>query len=354
MRINVYYKITFVFGIIVAAIFCGIYAYLNSNLKNHTLERVKDRLRKETQLAGSFFEKVMEGEGANRFDNLADEIGKDLDLRVTVIDLNGVVLGDSDIDIEQIPKVENHILRPEVVQTLKHGSGESVRFSSTVNKGMLYEAYLFGKDTPLGIVRLSEPLVEIELISGELRRLLIISFIFAFAFILVICLIVFLVMSRPIKRMSAITANVIAGDFSKRIPVLSNDEIGDMARAFNQMTQQSKLRLEEITLSKLRLEAVILSMFDGVMVVDIKGTILLMNQPLKDFLIIKCDVKGRKSVEVMRHIQIQDIVDNVVKKKKKVESREISIFCNEEKNFTGTCHTYTAKLQDRGRRFGFS
>ncbi len=331
MRINVYYKITFIFGIIVAVIFCGIYAYLNSNLKKHTLERVKERLSKEAQLAGSFLAEIMVDGGDNSLNRFVDEISKDLGRRVTVIDLNGKVLGDSDLGIEEVSKVENHLLRPEVVQALKHGTGGSVRFSSTVNKEMLYEAYRFGKGMPLGVVRLSAPLVEIKLISGELRRLLIISFIFAFAFILVICLIVFLIVSKPIKRMSVITSNVIAGDFSKRIPVQSNDEIGDMAKAFNQMTQQSKLRLEEITLNKLRLEAVILSMFDGVMVVDIKGTILLMNQPLKDFLIIKGDVKGKKSIEVMRHIQVQEIVDSVIKKKKKVESREISIFCNEEK-----------------------
>lgn len=332
MRINFTYKLTFLFGTIVAIIFCGVYSYLNSNLKTHTFERVEERLKKECLLVGSFVEKNRSIEFDKiKLGALADKIGENLGRRVTFIDINGVVLGDSELNENEIDNVENHLHRPEIKQALEYGFGESRRFSSTVRKKMLYVAYLLGDESSGGVVRLSAPLSEIELVSYKLKKLLIIAFFVAFIFTSVISFVVSLFITKPIKRMSVVTKGIASGDFTKRVLISSNDEIGDMAKSFNNMTKQVKLRLEEITLSKLRFEAVLLSMFEGVMVVDIEGVILLMNQTLKDFLLVKDEVAGKKPIEVIRHIEIQEIADNSIKKEQGVETREISIFNDGEK-----------------------
>ena len=51
-------------------------------------------------------------------------------------------------------------------------------------------------------------------------------------------------MRKPLKTMSEAARCVARGDFSKRIPVISNDEIGELSVSFNQMTN-SLVRLEE-------------------------------------------------------------------------------------------------------------
>ena len=50
--------------------------------------------------------------------------------------------------------------------------------------------------------------------------------------------------NRPLNLMSQAAKAMAKGDFSKRIPVTSNDEIGELAVSFNQMTN-SLSRLEE-------------------------------------------------------------------------------------------------------------
>ena len=332
MRINFTYKLTFFFGTIVAIIFCGVYSYLNSNLKTHTFERVKERLKKECLSVQSFVKNGGSREfDKKRLDLLADKIGENLGRRVTFIDFNGVVLGDSELNEGEINNVENHLHRPEIEQALAYGFGESRRYSSTVKQKMLYVAYRLEYESIACVVRLSAPLSEIELVSYKLRKMLIISFFVAFIFTTVISFFVSLFITKPIKRMSVVTKGIANGDFTKRVLITSNDEIGDMAKSFNNMTKQIKLRLEEITISKVRFEAVLLSMFEGVMVVDIEGVILLMNQTLKDFLLVNDEVVGKKPIEVIRHIEIQEIADNSIKKKHGVESREISIFNDGEK-----------------------
>lgn len=52
-------------------------------------------------------------------------------------------------------------------------------------------------------------------------------------------------LTKPLKQMSEATRLMAKGDFSKRIPVMSDDEIGELAISFNQMTN-SLARLESM------------------------------------------------------------------------------------------------------------
>lgn len=59
------------------------------------------------------------------------------DIRITLIDSNGKVLYDSEVD----PAVlDNHLARPEVESAIKNGSGKSVRRSDTIMKNVFYYA----------------------------------------------------------------------------------------------------------------------------------------------------------------------------------------------------------------------
>lgn len=332
MRVNIHYKITFIFTIIVAVILFSIYLYLNSNLQKNTYQRIKENLRKETSFAKSYLEEdVAKSAQSYKLDIIADRFGKALELRLTIIGLDGTVFGDSELDSDELVKVENHLYRPEVQQAIKYGIGESRRFSTTVKKDMLYIATTYGKEEPQGIIRLSIPLSEIEQISVRLKKMLVASLLSAFILAMIISFLASVFISKPVREMLWVAQDIAHGDFSRKILATSNDEIGDLAKAFNYMSEQIKLRLQEVTLSRSRLEAVLLSMFEGVMVVDSKGTILLMNQTLKDLLLIKDDPLGRRPIEVIRNIEIQEIADCALKRECGVEACELSILAPEEK-----------------------
>src|SRR5687768_7376976 len=74
------------------------------------------------------------------WDRLADELGARAAARVTFIAEDGRVLGDSNVPLADLARVENHGAREEVVAALTQGSGSSLRLSTTVNRPMLYLA----------------------------------------------------------------------------------------------------------------------------------------------------------------------------------------------------------------------
>src|SRR6185295_5556882 len=96
---------------------------------------VRDLLRAETDLAT----------GA---DGVADRLGRDLGVRVTIIDASGKVLGDTDLDGEALLSVENHAGRPEVADAMREGKGRAVRYSRTLAENMLYVASRIEPDHP--------------------------------------------------------------------------------------------------------------------------------------------------------------------------------------------------------------
>ena len=63
------------------------------------------------------------------------------ELRVTVIDREGNVLFDNDID--SLKEVENHLTRPEIVKSLSAGSGSNIRHSETTGTDYFYYARYF-------------------------------------------------------------------------------------------------------------------------------------------------------------------------------------------------------------------
>ena len=102
------------------------YAYRYRTLRDHTLERIRASLQKETILAKTFLEECpVHDESIAAMDKIADRIGASLGLRATIITMDGKVLGDSERTLEQVAEMENHKYRPEVQQALEHGTGMS-------------------------------------------------------------------------------------------------------------------------------------------------------------------------------------------------------------------------------------
>ncbi len=81
------------------------------------------------------------------------------DSRITLIDQNGSVLAESDIEEEEISSLDNHGNRPEVIASKIAEYGIAVRDSETLNKKMIYVAYAYDEpeDDRRIYIRFSKP-----------------------------------------------------------------------------------------------------------------------------------------------------------------------------------------------------
>ncbi|MDP8266786.1 MAG: ATP-binding protein [Candidatus Aceula meridiana] len=325
-RIPLQYKITLAIAATNILILSFVYIYLKSNLQDHTFLRIRDNLSRESLLIKSQLEnQYAPSLSSEKIDKIIDQMGQNLDVRVTLIDLKGKVLGDSKLSGDALAAMENHLYRSEVQQALEKGRGESRRFSTTLRDDMLYVAYPFGKEEPKGVIRLAVSLEEVQTAIDKLKGLLGVSLAIAFVFSVFLGLIASFYISIPLKKISAVTQKIAGGDYSRRIYISTNDEIEELGNAINYMSEQIKARIDEVETNKSRFETVLLSMFEGVIVVDDAGAIRLMNDTLKKLLNVSGDPVGKRPLEVIRNIEIQEIADKALSLNSHVESGEIHI-----------------------------
>ena len=332
LRFKLQYKITFLIVLVVALLLSGSYLYLNKTLTDYAYRNIRANLNRALNLSQTYFLKVSgDATEIGRLDLIAEQLGKDLGLRATLIAKDGTVLGESDVPTDEVYGIENHLYRPEVQDALKYGYGESRRYSTTVNQDMLYAARLFETPQRSGVIRLAIPLADVLEITSNLRRFLALAFAAALMFAVILSGLAAHLIAKPIKEMSAVAKEIAAGKFENKVRFSSNDEIGDLTESINYMSEQIKSRMDEVIGNRSRLEAVLLSMFEGMMVVDEEGRIILMNQRLKDFLRVAQEPLGRRPLEVVRNIEIQELADKALLLERGVESQELNVHLPEEK-----------------------
>jgi len=103
-------------------------------------------------------------------------------------------------------------------------------------------------------------------------------------------------MVEPISDLAEGTRAVAAGDYSKRLPLPGNDELGFLVQSFNQMTrrierarndaQQSRQQAEE---QRAYMEGVLANLSSGVLTLDQKHTLRSLNQAAVQILGVELD-----------------------------------------------------------------
>jgi len=90
--------------------------------------------------------------------------------------------------------------------------------------------------------------------------------------------------AAPLRKMRLAAFEVAKGKFDTKVPILTHDEIGELATAFNQMGRQLENNMNDLQQEKEQLTSILSSMADGVLTFDRDGTILITNPPGEKFL----------------------------------------------------------------------
>jgi two-component system phosphate regulon sensor histidine kinase PhoR len=182
-------------------------------------------------------------------------------LRITLIAEDGRVIDDSDVPLDQLPSVENHLKRPEVQEALTRPVGSNIRLSATVGRNFLYVAKKTtieqsgGALKNVAFIRLSMPLEEVVDRINSLRAII------AFAGLVVLIIVVgvsFVVsrrISKPMVQIAKSVEQIRSGNLDTRIEIDTRDEIGSVALAVNELVEKLKTDIAEVKkLQKVRSE----------------------------------------------------------------------------------------------------
>ncbi len=271
-----------------------------------------DETHKRLEIALSLAEGYLLEDGD--YEALAQRIGDQLaesgpDMRFTVIDAQGKVLGDSEA---QAAQMENHRERPEVEEALTTGTGSDIRRSETTgDRTMYYARRVSLPGGGQGVYRASLTLSEI----GKMQTTL-----WACAGIGIFMGLIVALFSahysagrvvEPLQRLTRAARSISAGETAVHVEDVP-DEMGELAGAFNRMSERLTAAYHKLESNNDQLAAVLQGMNDGVVAVDAEGNITLMTERARELLGSYAGTVRRLSECGTHYLAVQAMLDRVM------------------------------------------
>jgi two-component system, OmpR family, phosphate regulon sensor histidine kinase PhoR len=265
--------------------------------------------------------RLYEQNNFSQLDFYVKKLGEKINTRITVIDLKGVVVADSDSNPETM---ENHRFRPEIIKAYTGETGQSVRLSKTVKNKMLYIGLpLKIKEKISGVLRLSLYFKEINLWFSNLRKNI------AFFVLILIALSLFASyffsrnISKPIQKLRDAAQRTASGELKAQVFLKQNGELKELAESFNSMTERISQLFNDLKTQKEQLICILQTMEEGLVTLDINGKIIFCNDNFK--IIIKNKTpEGKFYWEFIRAPEFKDIFSKI-KTEHKTQIKEIPI-----------------------------
>lgn len=246
--------------------------------------------------------------GTADYDAFAKKYARRQEVRITIIDTDGTVLGESE---ESPSDMENHKDREEVKKAMTGESASIVRRSSTLGMDYCYCAVPVRTDSFEGVLRVSVPLEELHALRLEYMRSTI--FMLAIGVLLITGLVIAFTrfIADPIDEVIEAAGKIAEGSYGIRLKTRQNSQIGKLADSFNWMSGRLEAAVKELKDRNNELEAILRSMRNGVLAINGRDEILFYNDALMNLIGHRGDFLGESVYHLVRSSLIFDVIEKV-------------------------------------------
>jgi two-component system, OmpR family, phosphate regulon sensor histidine kinase PhoR len=230
--------------------------------------------------------------------------------QVTVIGVDGTVLGDSGLDLGEVRQLSNQGAWPEVRAALAGKIAHHLRPTQRRHGEMLYVAIPLADAAQVrGVLRIALPLTAVSQATTSVHQTVALGALLAFAVVLAVGLFLSRQVTRPVTEIQSIARWMAEGDFAQRVPVSGTGEIAGLGRTLNLMAERLSDKIQDLEGERTKVAAILDSMVEGVIAIDQRGRMVLMNHAARRiFDLSREPVEGRRLLEIVRHKEILDLV----------------------------------------------
>jgi two-component system phosphate regulon sensor histidine kinase PhoR len=247
-------------------------------------------------------------------DALADEMGRRSHARVTLLSPAGEVWGDSEVPAEGIKLLAWHGDRPEFRKAIELGDGKSSRPSATVAQEMIYAARAIhsGDGKLLMVARVSVPTAGVKQALDTLKGPLLSATALAIVAAVLLSQMAAHLASRPLRELIGAALRMAGGDLATRTFPRGDDEAAQLGKALNRLAESLSSTLGALRAERDLLQGMLVSMQEGVLMLDGLGAVVLVNPALREMLLLGPDVAGEAFESVVHHEELKRLLDTAM------------------------------------------
>ncbi len=276
----------------------------------HRKQTIK-KLRDSARVAGLYLQDRTEGLDSVAIDAICDKLGRQSDIRYTVVLPSGAVSGDSQRDPEIM---ENHSGRPEIISAFRGETGRSRRYSRTIDQHMMYlAAPVWDNGRISAAVRTSIALSDIDETMSQIQKAIAYPLIAVLFFAAAVSLIVTRLITRPVKEIQNASQRLAEGDFDIRLHEPYTKELAGLAESVNKLAADLQAHTRKVSRQKNERDAMLSSMTEGVLALGMDEAVVFANRAASEMMgLDEKNIEGRNIRELVRSAPLYDVIDKVV------------------------------------------
>ena len=259
-------------ALLVAAAVVGSIIATDMLLRRHLEAEIALELQREARVLA-----VLAPADSSKWPEFAALTGGRLGRRVTLIDPEGHVRGDTEFDRASLSRLQNHRDRPEVRAALDSASGVGMdqRLSASTNERQMYVA-VRGGPPGLAVVRVSTTLATVDAQVHAWQRAVAAA---GLVMLLLAALVAWLLaglLARPLLRITAAARDIATGR-AAAFPDVRVPELANHVDALRAMHHELERRFDDLRREREESRTLLESLSDGVLAADRRGTIVSIN-----------------------------------------------------------------------------
>ena len=153
---------------------------------------------------------------------------------------------------------------------------------------------------PLGIISVTTNIESRYTQVKDIGVIFVSSSLIAIVLVIIITFLISQGITKPIAEMKKQTEKIAEGNYTGEVKIYSDDELGQLGQAINDLSLKIKEAQESTESERQRLDSVLRHMSDGVIATDRRGRIVIMNTAALDILNLKSEkVIGIPLLEIL-------------------------------------------------------
>ena len=256
-------------GLLVAAAVAGSIIAADVVLRRYLEQEIATELEREARLVAAFAPA-----DSTKWPEFAALAGARLGRRVTLIDPDGHVRGDTDFDRASLTQLQNHRDRPEVRAALDsaRGVGMNERLSASTNERQMYVA-IRGGPPGLAVVRVSTTLAIVDAQVHAVQRAVAAAGLIMLLAAWLVAWMLARALAWPLLRIAEAARDIAAGRQAE-FPDVRVPELAHQVDALRAMHHELERRFEDLRREREESRTLLEALSDGVLAADRRGTVV--------------------------------------------------------------------------------
>jgi two-component system, OmpR family, phosphate regulon sensor histidine kinase PhoR len=256
-------------GLLVAAAVAGSIIASDVLLRRHLEQEIATELEREARLVAAFVPT-----DSSKWPEFAALSGARLGRRITLIDPDGHVRGDTEFDRASLGQLQNHRDRPEVRAALDSapGVGMNERLSASTNERQMYVA-IRGGPPGIAVVRVSTTLAVVDAQVHAVQRAVAAAGLFMLLAAWVVAWLLARALAWPLLRIAGAARDIAAGRPAE-FPDVRVPELAHQVDALRAMHHELERRFEDLRREREESRTLLEALSDGVLAADKRGIVV--------------------------------------------------------------------------------